>query len=128
MPRPFTLIDSVPTPEGPLELRVRGEGDFMITIAGRVLMSSHLHRSEVAVAELGVAPIRKRPSPRVLIGGLGLGFTLRAALDALPRGASVVVAELNPAVVRWCQGPCATLTNHALSDPRVTVVEGDVMA
>lgn len=100
----------------------------MITIAGRVLMTSHLQRSEIAVAELGCAPVRHRPAPRVLIGGLGLGFTLRAALDVLPPTAQVVVAELNDAVVRWCRGPLAVLTDDALADPRVSVVVGDVTA
>jgi spermidine synthase len=126
MPRAFTLLDRVETPEGPLELRKRGERDFMISIAGRVLMSSIIHRSEVAVAELGCAPICKRPAPRVLIGGLGLGFTLRAALDLLPRNARVEVAELNAAVHAWCQGPLSGLTNAAVADPRVAVVIADV--
>jgi spermidine synthase len=126
MPRPFALIESVNTPEGPLELRQRGERDFMIMVGKRVLMSSAIHRSELAVAELGCAPIRDRKAPRVLIGGLGLGYTLRAALDTLPRNAQVIVAELNDVVVRWCSGPCAVLTNDALNDPRVSVVVGDV--
>lgn len=126
MPRAFTLLDRVETPEGPLELRKRGERDFMISIGGRVLMSSNIHRSELAVAELGCAPICKRPAPRVLIGGLGLGFTLRAALDLLPQSASVEVAELNAAVHAWCQGPLSGLTNAAVGDPRVTVVIADV--
>lgn len=126
MPRAFTLLDSVTTPEGPLELRQRGEQDFMITVGTRVLMSSTLHRSEVAVAELGCAPIRDRPTPRVLIGGLGLGFTLRAALDVLPRTARVEVAELNEAVERWCRGPLAILTKDALSDRRARVHIADV--
>jgi spermidine synthase len=85
MPRAYTLLERVETPDGALELRQSGEQNFIITIAGRVLMSSMLHRSEVAVAELGVGPIRGRKDARVLIGGLGLGYTLRAALDALPR-------------------------------------------
>jgi spermidine synthase len=126
MPRPWKLLDSVPTAEGPLELRQRDERDFMISVGGRVLMSSLVHRSEVAVAELGCAPIRHVERPRVLIGGLGLGFTLRAALDVLPRGARVVVAELNPAVVAWCRGPVAHLTDSAVSDRRVHVQVGDV--
>ena len=67
--------------DGPLELRQRGEDDFMISVDGRVLMSSMLNRSEVAVAELGCAPVASRNGPRVLIGGLGLGYTLRAALS-----------------------------------------------
>lgn len=126
MPRPWRLIEKVETPEGPLELHQRGEKDFLLSIAGRVLMTSQIRQSELAVARLGCAPIRDRAAPRVLIGGLGLGFTLRAALDDLPPGAEVEVAELNPAVVRWCQGPCAVLTGDALADPRVRVYEGDV--
>jgi spermidine synthase len=126
MPRPFVLVDSVDTPEGRLELRKRGDRDFMITVGSRVLMSSAIHRSELAVAELGCAPIKTRKAPRVLIGGLGLGYTLRAALDTLPATAQVVVAELNEPVVRWCRGPAAVLTGDALADPRVSVVVGDV--
>jgi spermidine synthase len=126
MPRPYTLLESVTTPEGALELRQRGERDFMISIAGRVLMTSSSQRSEIALAQLGCAPVRARARARVLIGGLGLGFTLRAALDVLPRAARVVVAELNPAVVRWCRGPLAILTDDCLSDRRVSVVVGDV--
>lgn len=129
MPRAHTLIERVDTPEGPLELRQSGERSFMITIAGRVLMTSQRTRSELAVAELACTVLAGRPAPRVLIGGLGLGFTLRAALDALPRkGTKVDVAELNPAVERWCRGPLAALTNDAVSDPRVRVVLGDVTA
>lgn len=126
MPRPFILIESVSTPEGPLELRQRGERDFMISVAGRVLMTSNLTKSEVAVAQLGIAPIAGRRNARVLIGGLGLGYTLRAALDGLRKDASVIMAELNEAVVRWCQGPLKVLTNDALGDPRVSVALGDV--
>jgi spermidine synthase len=121
MPTPWTLIDRVDTPEGPLELRARGERDLMILHAGRVLMSSRIHRSELALATLGCAPIADRPAPRVLIGGLGLGFTLRAALDALPKKARVVVAELNATVVKWCEGPAAIVTKSAVRDPRVKV-------
>ncbi len=128
MPRPFVLIERVEVPEGSLDLRKRGERDFMITVNGRVLMSSIIHRSEVAVAELACAPIRQRPAPRVLIGGLGLGYTLRAALDALPKTARVQVAELNAAVKRWCEGPLADLTGKAALDPRVTVLIEDVSA
>jgi len=126
MPRPYTLIESVPTPEGMLELRQRGERDFMLTIRGQVLMTSALRRSEIDLARLGCAPIRERSAARVLIGGLGLGFTLRAALDSLQPDARVVVAELNPIVVRWCRGPLAVLTDNSLASPQVSVVEEDV--
>src|SRR5690349_7353098 len=119
MPRAFTLVEKVDTPDGPLELRKSGERHFMITIAGRVLMTSQLTRSETALAQLACLPIRDRAAPRVLIGGLGLGFTLRAALDTLPKKARVEVAELNPSVERWCRGPLAVLTQGAVSDPRV---------
>src|SRR5262249_23982771 len=125
MPRPWKLIERVDTNEGPLELRQRDELDFMISISGRVLMSSIIHRSETLVAELGVERAHKLPAPHVLIGGFGLGFTLRAALDKLPKKAHVTVAELNPVVVRWGRGPLAPLTANALSDPRVAVFEGD---
>jgi spermidine synthase len=125
MPRAFSLIERVDTPEGPLELRQSGE-HFMITVGARVLMTSQLNRSEVAVAVLGCEPIAVCPAPRVLIGGLGLGFTLRAALDVLPRKARVEVAELNPVVERWCRGPVAVLTRDVLSDPRVRVLITDV--
>jgi spermidine synthase len=128
MPRPYRVIARVQTPEGPLELLQKGDSDFVIRVDGRVLMSSGITLSEIAVAEHGVAPIRHRPAPRVLIGGLGLGYTLRAALDALPATAQVEVAELNPIVVDWCRGPAAACHGDALSDPRVRVVIGDVAA
>src|SRR5262245_43862026 len=115
------------TRDGLLELRQRGESDFMILIGGRVLMTSMITSSELALAERGCALVADRPAPRVLIGGLGLGFTLRAALDALPSSAQVVVSELNPKVAEWCRGPAAELTNHAASDPRVRIAVGDVM-
>jgi spermidine synthase len=127
MPRPWKLLESVQTPEGQLDLRRRGDRDYAILIDGRMLMNSSLHRTEFAVAELGCAPIAGRAAPRVLIGGLGLGFTLRAVLDAMPPSAEVVVAELNPVVVEWCRGPIGSLTDDALDDPRVEVVVGDVM-
>jgi len=127
MPRPFVSIDSVATPEGLLELRRRGEGEFLITIAGRVLMSSAIHRTETEVAVLGCRGLERAKRPRVLIGGLGLGFTLRAALDSLPASAEVTVAELNPRVVEWCEGPVAPAIGNALADGRVRVVVGDVM-
>jgi spermidine synthase len=126
MPRPFTLIDSVPTREGLLELRQRGD-EFLVSIAGRVLMSSHIHRTEDAVARLGLEKMGARSQPKVLIGGLGLGFTLKAALDVLPSDARVTVAELTGRVVDWCRGPVAPAIDHALDDPRVEVVVADLM-
>ncbi len=126
MARPWETLDCVETDEGTLELRRRGEREFLITVAGRVLMASAAHRSEAALAESACAHLTGRPRPRVLIGGLGMGFTLRAALDHLPADARVVVAELEPTVVEWCRGPLAELTSRALDDPRATVEIVDV--
>ena len=126
MARPWVTLDRVASAGGELELRARGGREFLITVAGRVLMTSAAHESESALAQWlceGLAVER----PRVLIGGLGMGYTLRAALDALPRRARVRVAELEPAVVAWCRGPLAPLTGDAVADPRVDVVVGDVM-
>src|SRR5690606_27892427 len=80
MPRPFQQLDRVDTPEGLLELRRRGNEDFMILVGGRVLMTSMLTTSELALAENGCAAVSHIPRPRILIGGLGLGFTLKAVL------------------------------------------------
>ncbi|TMQ10533.1 MAG: spermidine synthase [Deltaproteobacteria bacterium] len=122
--QPWKTLATVATAEGALELRQRGHG-FLIVIAGRVLMTSGDRRSEQALATLACAALTE-PRPRVLIGGLGMGYTLRAALDALPAAAEVVVAELTPAIVDWCRGPPAQLTGAALDDPRVRVVIDDV--
>lgn len=122
----WTVLDTKSTSEGLLELRQRAAGEFLLTIAGRVLMNSTSQRSEQALATLGCAGISGRPAPRVLVGGLGMGMTLRAALDVLPATARVVVAELEPPIVAWCRGPLAPLTGAAVEDPRVKVVVGDV--
>lgn len=126
MTRPWETLETVATPDGPLDLRQRGERDFLICIRGRVLMTSAAHRSEDALASIACAHIAKRPSARVLIGGLGMGFTLRAALDVLGRDARVTVAELNEAVANWCRGPLAVLSRRAVDDPRTTLVIDDV--
>ena len=126
MTRPWQTIARVDTSEGALELRQRGDADFLITIAGRVLMTSQARRSEEALATL---PLRDRAPGNVrdvLVGGLGMGYTLRAALDLLPDTARVTVVELNADVAAWCRGPLAPLTAGAVDDPRVTVVVADV--
>ena len=89
-------------------------------------MSSTAVRTERAVAEVACARLAGVAAPRVLIGGLGMAFTLRAALDSLPATASVTVVEMNPVVERWCRGPLAEMTRYALQDPRTTLVLGDV--
>ena len=124
--KPWRTLETLDTPEGSLQLRQRGEREFLIVIGGRVLMTSTERLSEEGLATLACAPVAKRKKPRVLIGGLGMGYTLRAALDSLPRDAEVVVGELNPIVEGWCRGPLAVLTNAAAADPRTRIVIGDV--
>jgi spermidine synthase len=128
MAQPWQMIDRVKTADGVLELRKRGERDFLILINNRVLMNSSANRSEIVLGERACRKVATRHRPRVLIGGLGMGLTLKAALDSLPSTAQVVVSELNPEVVTWCRGPLAELTKRAVDDPRVTVVIDDVTA
>ena len=124
---PWKTIGAADTEDGRLELECRDGRDFLITIDGRTLMSSTRIGSETELSTWGCGPVLNRDAPRVLTAGLGLGFTLRAALDILPASAQVVVAELNPVVVEWCRGPAASVSEDALSDARVELVVGDVM-
>ena len=124
--RRWETLDAADSPDGHLELRRRGESDFLITLAGRVLMNSAARRSEEALAQEVCARLPRQQAPRVLIGGLGMGLTLRAVLDALPGDARVAVAELNPVVVDWCRGPLAAINARAVEDPRVELVIADV--
>jgi len=126
MARPWLVIDSVMTRDGRLELRRRGERDFLITLDGLVLMNSVANRSEIVLGQRGCSHLRARCAARVLVGGLGMGCTLRAVLDTLPATAAVEVAELNPVMLEWCRGPLAALTGAAVADPRVNVTIGDV--
>ncbi len=120
----WETIDRARAPDGvPLVLARRGD-EWVVRAAGRVLMSSRAHGSEEALATLALA--RAVQPRRVLVGGLGLGFTLRAALDHLPADARVVVAELVPALVAWNRGPVAPLAEAPLEDPRVRVETADV--
>lgn len=126
MAKPWKTIESISTDEGVLELRQRDERDFLITVGGLVLMNSLANRSEVVLGRLGCEKLLHCPAPRVLVGGLGMGYTLRAVLDSLPASAQVVVAELNPVVLDWCRGPLADLTDAAVNDSRVRVEITDV--
>ncbi len=128
MTRPWQTLASAERAEGRLELRRRGDDEVVITLGGRVLMNGAAHLTEAALAELACRAVARLPRPRVLIGGLGLGYTLRAALQALPARASVLVAEIDPAIVEWCRGPLAALTQGALADRRVRVEIADVAA
>ncbi len=99
---------------------------YTIRVDGHELMSSRTHGSEEALAALGCATLETATNPHVLIGGLGMGFTLRAALDILPAQARVTVAEVFSAVISWNRGPLAELAQAPLFDPRVTLVLADV--
>jgi spermidine synthase len=123
---PWKVLAEVATSEGALQLRQRGAREFLITINGRVLMTSSERSSEEAVATLAIKELMGKKAPRVLIGGLGMAYTVRAALDALPRQGQVTVAELTAEVDTWCRGPLAPLTRGAVLDPRVRVVIQDV--
>jgi len=98
----------------------------LILLDGQILMTSAARRSEEELATLACSQLPRRRAPRVLIGGLGMAYTLRAALDALPEKAQLLVAELHAVVVAWCRGPLAELTGGAVFDPRVTVQQVDV--
>jgi len=104
----------------------RRDDEYIILANGRSLMSSGMYGSEEALATLACRRARTLEQPCVLIGGLGMGFTLRATLDFLPPDATVVVAELVPAVVEWNLGPLGPLAGHPLKDKRVRIEVGDV--
>ncbi|MDE2365256.1 MAG: hypothetical protein KGM42_21480 [Hyphomicrobiales bacterium] len=108
-----------------LVLRERG-GLYEIRCNGWDLMSNRAHASEETMARLALAAVADRAAPNILVGGLGMGFTLRAALDAAPADASVVVAELMPEIVAWNAGPLADLARRPLEDARVSIRLGDV--
>jgi len=118
-------VARVPGDGGELRLMQRG-AEFSIMAGSIELMGSRLSGSEEALATLTCARVRERPRPHILIGGLGMGFTLRAALAGLGPDAAITVAELVPEVVAWARGPLAAVHGESLSDPRVTVFEGDV--
>ena len=124
---PWQVLDRFITDdEGILELRKRERDDFLITVGAQILMNSKAQRSEIALGHLGCRNLEKHPAPRVLVGGLGMGITLRSVLDSLPDTAEVIVAELNSKIHEWCCGPLAELTSGAANDPRVTVTIADV--
>ena len=124
---PWRLLDtaSVPGGEGSLRLMQRGS-EFSIRLDRTELMNSRLSGSEEALAATACDRIRSRKAARVLIGGLGMGFTLRAALASLGPDARVTVAELVPAVIAWAHGPMSDVFGNSLADSRVRLREADV--
>jgi spermidine synthase len=123
---PWVVLDKAQVPGGG-ELRLKQRGaEFAIMLDHNELMNSRLSGSEEALATITCEKIRRCKTPRILIGGLGMGFTLRAALGVLPPDARIVVAELVPAVVAWAKGPMAEVFGTSLTDPRVSIREADV--
>jgi spermidine synthase len=122
------LLDTARIPGGD-ELRLYRRGDdFIIAIGGNELMNSRMSGSEEALAVMSCDRLRKPETAQLLIGGYGMGFTLRAALSALGSDAKITVAELVPEIIDWARGPMAGLAAGCLDDPRVELVVGDVAA
>lgn len=123
----FERLAEARTPNGTLLVLYRHDGAYLINADGVELMSTRRHLSEDRLAEVACAPLRQVPRARVLIGGLGLGFTLRAALRELREDAEIVVAELLAEVIAWNADPTYDLSAEAMADPRVRVVRDDVI-
>jgi len=120
------LLGTAAVPGG-TELKLyRHDRDFMIVMGHNELMSSRMSGSEVALATETIKRLKGRPAPSLLIGGYGMGFTLRAALEVLGPKAELVVAELVPEIIEWARGPMAELAAGCLDDPRVRLIMGDV--
>jgi spermidine synthase len=124
--KPFELLAQTLSPDGIVLKLLRRGDEYLILADGATLMSSRTHGSEEALATFACQRARTMQRPSVLIGGLGMGFTLRAALDFLPPHATVVVAELVSTVVDWNRGPLGPLAAHPLNDKRVRVDARDV--
>jgi spermidine synthase len=123
---PWETLGRGRAPDGGELVLYRRGGEFVIRVDGRELMSSRAHGSEEKMAHLACAG--RGDGARVLVGGLGMGYTLRATLNALPEGAKVVVAEIVPEVIEWNRGPLEQLAGSPLADPRVRVELADVGA
>ena len=126
--KPWELLGQTRTPEGEEMTLTRHGSEYVILASGQSLMSSRMHGSEEALAMFACGRAQSLEEPCVLVGGLGMGFTLRATLDLLPADATVVVSELVPAVVDWNRGPLGPLARHPLKDKRVVVDVNDVAA
>lgn len=120
------LLGTAPVPDGEELKLYKHDRDFMIVLGHNELMSTRQNGSEIALAVQSIARIAKAQRPAMLIGGYGMGFTLRAALEKLPADAHVTVAELVPEIIQWAKGPMAELEAGCLDDPRVRLVMSDV--
>ncbi len=126
--KPRVLIGSAKVPGG-VELRLfRHDDDYAIVLDGNELMNSRLGGSEEALAVMTCERLRKGAAPHLLIGGYGMGFTLRAALASLGKNAQVTVVELVPEIIDWARDPMASLTAGCLDDPRLELIAEDVAA
>ena len=126
MSRPWVSLDQRETDDGVLELRRRDRADFLILVGGRVLMNSRENQSETVLGREACAALAESDDGRVLVGGLGMGITLRSVLDTVSGRCRIDVAELHPIVAEWCRGPLAELTDGAVLDSRVEVSIRDV--
>ncbi len=124
--KPWELLGETRTPDGTLLALTRRDREYVILANGKSLMSSRMHGSEEALATIVCRHVATSDTHCVLVGGLGMGFTLRATLDALPPTATVIVAELLPKVVEWNRDVLSPLADHPLKDRRVEVIVGDV--
>jgi len=124
--KPEKLLGRVETPDGTELVLYRRDGVYTIRVGGMELMSSRAHGSEETMARRAAEQLAAADSPKVLIGGLGMGFTVRAALDNFPPDAVVVVVEVFEAVISWCRGPLADLAKRPLDDARVRVQAEDI--
>lgn len=123
---PRELVDVAEVPGGPPLRLVRHGGDFIIMLDRNELMSSRMSGSEKALGVMTCERLRNPDKARLLIGGYGMGFTLRAVLEALGAGARIVVAELVPGIIEWARGPMAVMAQGCLDDPRVEIRIEDV--
>ena len=125
---PWLQLDTARVPGADVQLRLMQRGaEFSMRLGQNELMSSRLSGSEEALATLACRRIEAVKSPHLLIGGLGMGFTLRAALAVLGSDARIMVAELVPAVIAWARGPMADIFGDSLDDPRASIREADVV-
>lgn len=125
--KPRKVIDRTTTPDGEvLELTLEADGNYVIRLRRVPLMSSGASGSERAMAKVARQILGSRKRCRVLVGGLGMGFTCRSALDAFGPDAAITVAELRPRIVEYNRGPLGPLADHPLRDPRMRLFEGDV--
>ncbi len=122
------LVGVAEVPDGPPLRLFRRGADFMIVLERNELMSTRMSGSEVALGTMTCDRLADRPAPHLLVGGYGMGFTLRAVLAQLGPDASVTVAELVPGIIEWARGPMAALADGCLDDPRVALEIGDVGA